>query len=154
MIQANERSGLGHSVSLNHGVSQAVPKRFVLLRQSGSAGNKGPKFPAKMPVNAPESPPTEKKVLLFRLREIPAKCLQPSVSLLTTFHFPLKGFDDSRNRDQYGDALLPDGIHQIGWLQRIGEASRSGGYHPARARLRIGRGSANHRIPSAGSGTL
>src|SRR2546429_2536120 len=45
---------------------------------------------------------------LFRLREIPAKCLQPSVSLLTTFHFPLKGFDESRNRDQYGDALLPE----------------------------------------------
>src|SRR2546429_9119613 len=61
---------------------------------------------------------------LFRLREIPAKCLQPSVSLLTTFHFPLKGFDESRNRDQYGDALLPDGIHQIGWLQRIGEDHR------------------------------
>src|SRR2546429_6531468 len=48
MIQANERSGLGHSVSLNHGVSQAVPKRFVLLRQSGSAANKRPKFPAQM----------------------------------------------------------------------------------------------------------
>src|SRR5580704_3233221 len=47
MIQADERRGFRHAVSLDYGVAQPVPKRLGLLGKCGATRDEGPEFPAE-----------------------------------------------------------------------------------------------------------
>src|SRR5713226_3205432 len=113
MIQTDERSGLRHSVSLNHGESQPIPEGFGLLRERGSARDERPEFPAETRVDPAESPPPAKKVLPVRQGEILAKLLSISVAFLLALDLTLEGFNEARDRDKNGDPLSPDRVQEL-----------------------------------------
>src|SRR6266567_3291371 len=61
MIQADERGGFRHAVSLNHGVTHALEKGFRIVRERGTAGDEGPELPAKTAMNAAKHPGAPKE---------------------------------------------------------------------------------------------
>src|ERR1700735_3066793 len=72
-------------------------------------------------MDAPESPPAKKKVLLLRAREILATLLCAAVAFHLAQDFTLERFDKSRNRHENGYALVANHINQAGGLERIDE---------------------------------
>src|SRR6202022_1906859 len=70
MIQADQRSGFRHAVSLDRGISETRPECFNLFRQRGPSGDEGPELPAEARTDVPETPPAPKKVLFLCTSEI------------------------------------------------------------------------------------
>src|SRR5271165_2703637 len=64
MIQADQRSCFGQPVSLNHGVSQAMPEVFSVAIESSAAADYGPEFPSELAANSAKRPPATQKVLV------------------------------------------------------------------------------------------
>ena len=63
MIEADERSGLGESVALHDGISEAMPEFFRARIERGSPADDGEEFPAELAANAAEGPPAAEEVL-------------------------------------------------------------------------------------------
>src|SRR5580704_7811506 len=63
MVQADERRGFRHAITLHDRVAHTPEKFFSLGGERRAAGNEGPEFPAKSPVNAPEAPCPPQKFL-------------------------------------------------------------------------------------------
>ena len=98
MIEADERSGLGHAVTLNHGISQAVPECFHLFGEGGASGNERPEFPAQKRMDFAESPPAREEMLILGAREIFVEVPGAVVAFHLAQDFALQRFDKARNR--------------------------------------------------------
>ena len=61
MIQADERRGFGHSVSLNDGVAHSLEETFRVIRKRRATGEESPEFPAKTAMDAPKHPRAPKE---------------------------------------------------------------------------------------------
>src|SRR5215510_6329946 len=57
MIDGNNRTCLGESVSLNYCITELAPKLFKLRFDARSPGDKGPEFPTESSVDPAKSPP-------------------------------------------------------------------------------------------------
>src|ERR1019366_1319024 len=66
MVQADQRSGFGQAVALDHGVSQAMPEFFGLEIERGPTADHGPEFPSELAADVAESPPASQKMLARR----------------------------------------------------------------------------------------
>ena len=119
MVQTDERGGFCHAVTLNHGVPQAVPEFFRPFGQRRASGNESPEFPTQQRMDAPESPPAQKKVSLLGACDIFAKSFRPAIALELAQNFALQRFDKSRNRHQHGYALVANHVNQAGGLERV-----------------------------------
>src|SRR5262249_41967130 len=113
MVEAYQRSGLGHSVSLNDRKAQPIPKCLGGARQCGPPGEQGPEFPAQTRVNAAESPPAPKEMLALSKRKTLVELLDSSVAF-QPFQFPSQRLNESRDRNQDGYALTPNRVDQVG----------------------------------------
>src|SRR5580698_4842892 len=72
-------------------------------------------------MNAPEPPPAPQKMLLFRALVAFVESLRTAVMLHLAQDFALQRFDESRNRNEHGNALVANHVNQVGRLQRIAE---------------------------------
>src|SRR6202171_6756305 len=119
MIQADQRRGFRHAISLNCGISQTGPERFCIFGQRGSSRNEGPELPAKTGADSPETPPAPKKVLLLCTSEIFIELLSQAVTFHFVLDFALQRFDKSRDGHENRDTLTPNHVDNLGRLQRI-----------------------------------
>src|ERR1700722_11791178 len=125
VIQADERSGFRHPVSLDDGISQSIPKRLGLFWECGPSGDKGPEFPAEPPVDPAESPPAAEKMVLVCRSEVLPKLFDSPAALLLAFHLALQRLNETGNRDENGDPLPPDRVHEFCGPERIDEYHRA-----------------------------
>src|SRR5450631_1771174 len=105
MVEANQRSGFGHAISLKHGIAEAIPERLEVIRQGCAARNDRPEFPAKAAMDSPEAPPTPKEVSVFGSLEIMLKLIHLAIAFFVAQNFPPQRFDHPRNCDQHRYAL-------------------------------------------------
>src|SRR5262249_4237911 len=56
MIEADERSRFGHTVTLHHGIADSLKKILGVRCKRGTAANESPKLPPQAPVNAAKAP--------------------------------------------------------------------------------------------------
>src|SRR5260370_40250464 len=73
MVQADQRSRLGQSVSLDHGVSQAMPEFFGFAIEGGAAAAHGPELPSELAAHVPKAHPPPPDVLAFARRRAPGR---------------------------------------------------------------------------------
>ena len=73
MIDADERSGLGKPVTLNHGKAQSSPKFLGSAIERRATGDEGPEFPSELAMDAAENPPAAQEMLAFSGSEGVAK---------------------------------------------------------------------------------
>src|SRR3984885_16151276 len=72
-------------------------------------------------MNAPEPPPAPQKMFLVRALVAFVESLRTAITFHLAQYFALQRFDESRNRNQNGDALVANHVNQVGGLQRIDE---------------------------------
>src|SRR5579859_1632177 len=121
VIQADERCGFRHPVSLDDGVSQSSPERLGLLGKRSASRDESPEFPAKSRVNLAEAPPTPEKMLVLSQCESFLKLFDLAVALRVTFDFASQRFDEAGNRNDHRDPLPPDRVHELRGPERIDE---------------------------------
>src|SRR6266849_3676488 len=68
-----------------------------------------------------ESPPAAEKMLLFTQGEILSKLIYFSLTLLLAFDFALQRLNETGNRDDNGNPLPPDRVHEFCGPERIVE---------------------------------
>src|SRR5262249_2814066 len=116
VVQADERSGFRHAVTLNDRVTEPLPKCLYFFRQRGAARDDSPKFPAEAGANATESPPARQKMFFLAGSEIAAKARRPALAFQLPFDPSLKQLKESGNCDQNGNPFLPNRRSQFGRL--------------------------------------
>src|SRR5579862_6872188 len=67
MVQRNQRGRLGGTVGLNQKEAEATPECCRLRVERRATGDEGPELPAEAVMNAPETPPAPREVLVFGL---------------------------------------------------------------------------------------
>ena len=119
MIHADERSGFGEPVALDHGVSQASPEFFGHAVERGTAGDECPELPSELAMHSPENPPALQEMLAFRRLKASLKFFQSAFVLQIALNFFFQRLQHARHCNQHGHALAPDRANNLGGLQRI-----------------------------------
>src|ERR1035441_7684380 len=100
MVQADQRSGFGQAVALDHGISQAMPEFFSLAIEGGAAADHGPEFPSELAADVAEGPPASQKMLALGGIEARGKILAGASGLEIAFDLLLQRLDQDRTGDQ------------------------------------------------------
>src|SRR5208282_1066414 len=127
MVQADQRRGFGQSVSLDDGVSQAMPEFFGRAVEGGAAADHGPKLPSEAAAQVAEGPPAPQKVLAPGGGVAGGKILATAAAIGTViatdieiaFDFLLQRLDHARDGHQHRDAFAADRRHDFGWVECV-----------------------------------
>src|ERR1019366_2569212 len=125
MVQADQRSCFGQAVTLDHGVSQAMPEFFGLAIEGGATADHGPEFPSELATQIAESPPAPQKVLALGCFVARGKTLADASVLKIAFDLLLQRLDHARHGYQHGDAFPADRCHDFGWVECVFEHDSS-----------------------------
>src|SRR5438105_6365926 len=124
MIQADQRGGLGHAITLNNGVAHTLEKILSFVRESCAAGNERPEFPAKAVVDSAKHPDALEK---FSTPCVFKSSLQPPTFPLT-LEFPLdsgtKQIKHAWHGNERGGTLVLDSANDFGGIARRFEYDR------------------------------
>ena len=103
------------SVSLDHGVSQAMPEFFSLAIESGAAADHGPELPSELAAQVAEGPPAAQEVLVCRCGVARGKILADAGVFHIAFNLLLERFNHARNSHQHGNAFPANRRHDLRW---------------------------------------
>ena len=113
MIEADQRSGLRHAVSLDNGIAQTPEKFFCITRKRRAPGDQSPELPAEAAMDAAKHPSATKKssaCCLFK------GAVQP-LRLALAFEFPfdsrMKKIKYAGNRNERSGVFLFDGANDF-----------------------------------------
>src|SRR5208282_2314299 len=87
MVHADQRSRLGQTVALNHGIAHAIPEFFGLGIEGRAARNERPEFPAEAAADRAKNPPAPQKMFAFRTAEAVAEIADRSFALQVPLDF-------------------------------------------------------------------
>src|ERR1700758_24849 len=119
MIHADERGGFGEAVALHRGVAKASPEFLGGGGERGASGNYGPKFPAETAVNCAEAPPAAEEMFAFACFEIALKFFEISAGSEIALDLILERFDEARDGDEHGHALVVNRADYFGGVERV-----------------------------------
>jgi hypothetical protein len=72
-------------------------------------------------MNAPEPPPAPQKMFLLRALVAFVESMRTAITFQLAQYFALQRFDESRNRNKNGNALVANRVNQVGRFQRINQ---------------------------------
>ncbi len=130
MVQADQRSRLCQSISLDHGVSQAMPEFLRFAIQRGAPADHGPELPSEPTTHIPEGPPAPQKVLPFGCGITRGKILAATTRAIKAcveiaFDLLLQRLDHARHGHQHRDPFPADRRHDCGWVECVFKNDRT-----------------------------
>ena len=104
---------------MHGGVAQASPEFLGGSGERGASGNHGPEFPAEAAVNGAEAPPAAEEMFAFGRFEIALKFFEFATGCEVALDLILERFDEARNGDEHGYALVVNRADYFGGVECI-----------------------------------
>ena len=124
MIHADERSCFRQAIALNHGVTEAAPKLFLLGGQAAPPEMRAQNFHPKREWILRNRHQRLRNLSSSAASKSTAKFRQPAFRFEIAFELVAQGFDEPRNGHQDRDAFTADRGRDFAGPQRIEEDGR------------------------------
>src|SRR5580698_2403869 len=125
MVQADQRSGLGQSVSLNNSVAEPMPEFFGLAIKRGAAADHSPEFPSELASHLTKRPPATQKMLTLGSSVTHSKAFAVVNVIKVAFDLLPERLDHARNSHQHRYSLAANRSHYFRRVKCIFEHDRA-----------------------------